>query len=85
MKEGPITSAMKVSEILRRYPETLEVFRSHGCPDMRRGLFALRDHAGQMGSSDARNQGDTLLRELNAVASGKFFRTIKGGGHEETV
>lgn len=36
-----ITPETRVWPILKRWPSTYEVFRSHGCPDMRRGLFAI--------------------------------------------
>ena len=41
MNEEHITRDMKIADILKRYPQTFEVFRSHGCPDMRTGVFAL--------------------------------------------
>lgn len=36
-----ITGDMRVWQVIQRYPETFEVFRRHGCPDMRHGIFAL--------------------------------------------
>ena len=32
---------MKVAEVIRRWPATVEVFLGRGCPDMRRGFFGL--------------------------------------------
>ena len=70
MNEGSITSAMKVSDIIQRYPETCEVFRSHGCPDMRKGFFALmaRIMPIKWAARMHRIPVDALLRDLNAVA-----------------
>jgi hypothetical protein len=36
-----ITGDMKAAEVIRRWPTTIDVFLGRGCPDMRRGLFAL--------------------------------------------
>lgn len=36
-----ITPNRKVAELLDRYPQTYQVFRKHGCPDMRDGFFSL--------------------------------------------
>ena len=67
-----ITGDMKVAEVLRRCPETVEVFLHRGCPDMRRGFFgfmarlmsvrnAARIHKIELGP---------LLADLNNVAQG---------------
>ncbi len=71
MKEESITSAMKVSEIIQRYPETCEVFRNYGCPDMRKGFFALmaRIMSIKWAARMHRIPVDALLRDLNAVAN----------------
>jgi hypothetical protein len=65
-----ITGDMKVAEVMRRCPDTVDVFLGRGCPDMRRGLFnfmarlmsvrnAARVHKIELGP---------LLADLNAVA-----------------
>lgn len=65
-----ITADMKVAEVLRRCPETFEVFLGRGCPDMRRGFFhfmarmmsvrnAARMHRLELGA---------LLEDLNRAA-----------------
>lgn len=41
MADEKITGDMRVWEVIQRNPETFEVFRRHGCPDMRHGIFAL--------------------------------------------
>lgn len=41
MNKDPITPEMSVWTIYQRYPQTLEVFFSFGCPDIRKGLFPL--------------------------------------------
>lgn len=41
MTNERITGDMRVWEVIQRHPETFEVFRRHGCPDMRKGIFSL--------------------------------------------
>ena len=41
MSEQIITADMRVSQVVKRHPETVEVFLRHGCPDMCYGIFAL--------------------------------------------
>ncbi len=31
----------KVADLVEQHPQTWEVFRSYGCPDMREGFFSL--------------------------------------------
>lgn len=40
----PVTGDMRVSKVIRQYPHTYDVFRQHGCPDMRSGIYALSAH-----------------------------------------
>jgi hypothetical protein len=65
-----ITGDMKVVDVLRSCPETVDVFLGRGCPDMRRGFFsvmarlmsvrnAARIHKIELGA---------LLADLNRVA-----------------
>lgn len=35
-----ITVEMKVAEVIRHWPATINIFLGRGCPDMRRGFFA---------------------------------------------
>jgi hypothetical protein len=70
-KADRITSDMCVAAILRRWPETYDVFRRNGCPDMRRGVFALTARVMKLAWA-ARVHGismDKLLAELNAVVT----------------
>jgi len=69
MKDEPITSEMRVSKVIEHYPQTFEVFRSHGCPDMRKGIFALsaRIMKVKWAAKAHKIPLDDLLRELNAV------------------
>jgi len=65
-----ITPRMRVSSILSRWPTTYDVFRTHGCPDMRRGIFGITARiiplrwAARIHKIDL----EQLLRELNACA-----------------
>lgn len=36
-----ITPDMKVADVVERHPQTVDVFLSYGCPDMRGGFFGL--------------------------------------------
>lgn len=36
-----VTPDQKVAELLDRHPQTYQVFRQYGCPDMREGFFSL--------------------------------------------
>lgn len=36
-----ITADMKIAEVIRRCPATVDVLLGRGCPDMRRGFFSL--------------------------------------------
>ncbi|MDR8391891.1 DUF1858 domain-containing protein [Aliifodinibius sp. S!AR15-10] len=36
-----IDSDQKVADLVEQHPQTWEVFKSYGCPDMRRGFFSL--------------------------------------------
>ncbi len=64
-----ITPEMRVWQVIQRYPQTFEVFRSHGCPDMPRMLSGLPARimkvkwAAQMHKIPL----DVLLRDLNAA------------------
>ena len=65
-----ITPEMRVAEVLHRWPDTYDVFRQNGCPDMRTGLFALTARVMRLAWA-ARVHGisvEKLVRELNAVA-----------------
>ncbi len=69
MKDGPITSEMRVREVIEQYPQTFEVFRGHGCPDMRKGIFALsaRIMKVKWAAKVHKIPLDELLRDLNAA------------------
>ena len=65
-----ITGDMRVATVLRNWPETYEVFRQNGCPDMRTGVFSFTARVMRLAWA-ARVHGipvEKLLRELNAVA-----------------
>ncbi len=44
MTRQAINGDMKVWDVIQDYPETYQVFRNFGCPDMRKGLFAVSAH-----------------------------------------
>jgi hypothetical protein len=76
MKDGPITSEMRVREVIEQYPQTFEVFRSQGCPDMRKGIFALsaRIMKVKWAAKAHKIPLDDLLRDLNAAAEKRNVR-----------
>lgn len=64
-----IEPQMKVAEVVDRYPETVEVFLGHDCPDMRTGLFRVMSHVMSVQWA-AWIHGiplDELVRDLNEV------------------
>ena len=65
-----ITPETRVWPILARWPSTYEVFRNNGCPDMRRGLFAItaRFMPLRWAARFHRVPLEKLLAELNACA-----------------
>lgn len=73
---GEITGDMKVADVLRRCPETVEVFRSRGCPDMRRGFFSLMARLMSVRNAARVHKIDLgpLLADLNKVAQGAARR-----------
>jgi hybrid cluster-associated redox disulfide protein len=58
-----ITKEMTITEILRRYPETLPVFESYGldCYDCQIAEFEQLEHGANVHKVDI----DTLLTDLN--------------------
>ena len=70
MKGEAITSGMTVWKVIEHYPQTFEVFRSHGCPDMRKGIFALSARVMKVKWAAKAHKIllDELLRDLNAAA-----------------
>jgi hypothetical protein len=44
MPRQVINADMKVWDVVQDYPETYQVFRRFGCPDMRKGMFAVSAH-----------------------------------------
>ena len=57
--------------VIQRSPQTLDVFRRHGCPDMRKGIFALsaRIMKVRWAARIHKIALDDLLRDLNAVVA----------------
>ncbi len=66
-----ITARMSVWSVIQRYPQTCEVFRKHGCPDMRKGVFAISARIMRVAWAARAHKIDlnTLLRDLNACVN----------------
>lgn len=62
-----ITGDMRVWDVITRYPETYEVFRAHGCPDMRHGIYSLSAHIMKVNWAARFHhiEAQELLRDLN--------------------
>ena len=75
-RPDPITHRMKVWSILTKWPATYDVFRRHGCPDMRRGFFSISARIMPLtwAARFHRVPLEHLLRELNACANGEQKR-----------
>ncbi len=71
MSPEAITGEMRVWGVIQRYPQTLDVFRRHGCPDMRKGIFALsaRIMKVRWAARIHKITLDDLLLDLNAVVA----------------
>jgi hypothetical protein len=65
-----ITGDMKVAEVIRRCPATVEVFLARGCPDMRSGFFNLMARVMSVRSAARMHKLELapLLEDLNRVA-----------------
>lgn len=76
MASEQITSDLRVAEVLRRWPAAYDVFLRHGCPDMRRGFFAVtaRIMRVRWAARVHKIPIDVLLRELNACAQSDRHR-----------
>jgi hypothetical protein len=66
-----ISGDMKVAEVIRRWPATIDIFLGRGCPDMRRGLFAMMARVMSVRAAARVHRIDLepLLADLNATAS----------------
>ena len=66
-----ITGGMKVAEVIRNCPATVEVFLARGCPDMRRGFFNLMARLMSVRSAARMHKLELapLLEDLNRAAN----------------
>lgn len=73
MLRETITGDMRVWDVIQRYPETFEVLRRHGCPDMRHGIFALSAHIMKVRWAARAHhiELDQLLHDLNTAVEAK--------------
>lgn len=69
MTISTIDPDMRVWQVYQRYPQTMEVFLRHGCPDMRRGIFPVMARLMKVrwAAKMHRIPLDVLMRDLNAV------------------
>jgi hypothetical protein len=73
MKRQHINAEMKVWDIIQDYPETYGVFLQFGCPDIRRGSFAIQSHFMKVRTAAHAHHIDLveLLEALNNAVTGK--------------
>ncbi|MEX0601360.1 MAG: DUF1858 domain-containing protein [Rhodothermales bacterium] len=66
-----ITSDMKVARVIQDWPDTVEVFFSHGCPDMRAGFFGIMARVMSVRNAARMHRIplDRLLSDLNRAAA----------------
>lgn len=69
MKNEVITGEMRVWAVLQKFPQTFEVFRQHGCPDMRKGIFAISARIMKVSWAAKAHKipEDILLNDLNSA------------------
>lgn len=69
MDKEIITGDLRVWSVLQKYPETYDVFRGHGCPDMRKGIFAVsaRIMKVKWAAKMHKIPAETLLADLNSA------------------
>lgn len=67
MKSFPVKPEQKVTGILKQHPQTYQVFRKHGCPDMRSGVFSVMARFMSLRNAARihRIPEDKLLNDLN--------------------
>jgi len=80
MHEQRITANMKVAEVVKKYPETVEVFLKRGCPDMRKGMvkFMAKIMSVKGAARMHRISVEELIRDLNAA-----IKPQTGDRHED--
>ena len=73
MENELISEDERVWHVIQSHPETYEVFRQHGCPDMRSGIYGLSAHVMKVKWAAKMHKipCDVLVHDLNeAVSSG---------------
>lgn len=71
MVSKEIREDMKVWDVIREYPQTFEIFKKYGCPDMRSGVYALSARIMNVKWAARMHKipVEDLLRDLNMVAN----------------
>ncbi|NIQ94372.1 MAG: DUF1858 domain-containing protein [Desulfuromonadales bacterium] len=78
MAQEKISPDMRVWDVIQEHPETVDVFRRHGCPDMRKGIYALSAHVMKVkwAAKVHHIDQDTLLRDLNRTIAEEGDKTV---------
>lgn len=71
MKTHNVDGDMRVWNVIHNHPETYEVFRKYGCPDMRSGMYALSAHIMKVRWAACVHhiELDRLLNDLNEAVA----------------
>jgi hypothetical protein len=77
METHLISEDERVWNVLESYPETYEVFRRHGCPDMRKGIYRLSAHIMKVKWAAKMHKipCDVLVHDLNDAVSARSEQT----------
>lgn len=64
-----INADMKVWDVIQDFPETYGVFRQYGCPDIRKGTFAVSSHFMKVRTAARAHHInlEKLLHDLNQI------------------
>lgn len=79
-----IAPDMKVAEVIRTRPETVDVFLEYGCPDMRGGFYAVMARLMSVRNAARihRLPLDDLLADLNRAGADAAGETAAADGPE---
>lgn len=85
MQEQRIMANMKIAEVGKTYPETVEVFLGKGCPDMRKGVVKLMAKIMSVKGAARMHRIplEGLLRDLNAAIKPQRGERYEDSAHSQ--
>lgn len=71
MKRHVINGEMKVWDVIQDHPETYDIFRQFGCPDIHKGMFEISSHFMKLRAAAHAYHVDLaeLLKSLNEAVA----------------